>query len=403
MRITFLLTQSLDSPSGLGRYWPLAKELVKLGHSIVILALHPNFAGLGERAFCQEGVSVRYVGQMHVRKQGSRKSYFGPLRLLVTTLWSTLCLMWAALAMPTDIYHLGKPHPMNGVAGLIASRVKRKPLYLDCDDYEAASNRFSGRWQQRIVAFFEDRLPRYAKGVTVNTTFMAERVAGLGYPAERIRYVSNGVDRGRFAEAGLSPSRATAPAAVAEGRGDDGNTVVYVGSVSYTSHAVDLLVQAFAELLRSVPGARLILVGGGENLEDLRHLVDDLGVGDSVELVGRVEQDRVCDYYRLADLTVDPVRDDLASKARCPLKLFESWAVGVPCVTGDVGDRRALMGYPMAGRLAVAGDAASLAQEMLALITDPTERRSARLACRQRVEGHYWDQLIREFTEVYRV
>ena len=31
MRILFLLTQDLESPSGLGRYLPLAKELGKLG------------------------------------------------------------------------------------------------------------------------------------------------------------------------------------------------------------------------------------------------------------------------------------------------------------------------------------------------------------------------------------
>ena len=31
MRIIFLLTQDLESPSGLGRYWPLAKELARLG------------------------------------------------------------------------------------------------------------------------------------------------------------------------------------------------------------------------------------------------------------------------------------------------------------------------------------------------------------------------------------
>jgi len=34
MRILFLLTQDLESPSGLGRYLPLAKELGKLGNTV---------------------------------------------------------------------------------------------------------------------------------------------------------------------------------------------------------------------------------------------------------------------------------------------------------------------------------------------------------------------------------
>jgi len=32
MKITFLLTQSLEDSSGLGRYFPLTKELARLGH-----------------------------------------------------------------------------------------------------------------------------------------------------------------------------------------------------------------------------------------------------------------------------------------------------------------------------------------------------------------------------------
>ena len=39
MKITFLLTQSLEDPSGLGRYFPLAKELARPGNEVNILAI----------------------------------------------------------------------------------------------------------------------------------------------------------------------------------------------------------------------------------------------------------------------------------------------------------------------------------------------------------------------------
>ena len=44
MKITLLLTQSLTSPGGAGRYWPLSKSLTKLGHQVTILALHHDYA-----------------------------------------------------------------------------------------------------------------------------------------------------------------------------------------------------------------------------------------------------------------------------------------------------------------------------------------------------------------------
>ncbi len=46
MRILFLLTQDLDSPSGAGRYQPMAKYLTKLGHQVTIAALHSNYFSL---------------------------------------------------------------------------------------------------------------------------------------------------------------------------------------------------------------------------------------------------------------------------------------------------------------------------------------------------------------------
>ena len=84
MHIALLLTQDLESPNGLGRSFPIAKELVRAGHKVTILALHSNFASLAphELSFVQEEVHVKYVAQMHVQKIGSHKYYFKPWRLI---------------------------------------------------------------------------------------------------------------------------------------------------------------------------------------------------------------------------------------------------------------------------------------------------------------------------------
>lgn len=59
--IVFFLTQDLQSPSGLGRYLPWAKYLVREGYRVTILALHSSFDSLSEREFINDGVQVRYV------------------------------------------------------------------------------------------------------------------------------------------------------------------------------------------------------------------------------------------------------------------------------------------------------------------------------------------------------
>jgi glycosyltransferase involved in cell wall biosynthesis len=419
MRITFLLTQSLEDPSGLGRYFPLTKELARLGHEVSILALHPNLGGLTQRRLQVGGVSVHYVGQMHVRKVGSQKTYFGTLGLARVVLASTWRMSFRALLEETDVIHLGKPHPINGVAALAAKFWRGKRLYLDCDDYEADSNRFSGRWQRAVVALFEDGLPRFASGMTVNTRFTQERNISLGFPAERIVYVPNGVDRDRFAK--LDPAKSQA---LRRDLGLDGKKVVaYVGSMSLVNHPVDLLLEAFAVVRRRRSDAVLVLVGGGEDYDFLRSRAEELSLAEAAIFVGRVAPEVAPYYLAMADVSAEPVHDDLTARARSPLKVFESLAVGTPVVTGDVGDRRSILGAPPqspptlrpcsgqalggkfcdgeAGLLVEAGHAQALAEGILSILEDDDLAHAMKEAALKLRERYYWDVLVQDFVKVY--
>ena len=122
-------------------------------------------------------------------------------------------------------------------------------------------------------------------------------------------------------------------------------------------------------------------------------------------------------YLAMADVSADPVHDDLTARARSPLKVFESFAVGTPVVTGDVGDRRDILGAPLqspptlggkrcdgeAGVLVEAGDAQALAEGILAILKDSDLAHAAREAALRLRERYYWDVLVREFVRVYKV
>ncbi|MDW8147514.1 MAG: glycosyltransferase [Roseiflexaceae bacterium] len=120
-----------------------------------------------------------YVGQMHVYGLPGERRHFGALELASVSLHGALALAQAALQLRPDIIHVAKPQPINGLAGVLAAR-SGAAMYVDCDDYEAAANRFGGAWQRRVVAWWEDRLPRLARGVSVNTRFLYNRTATPG-------------------------------------------------------------------------------------------------------------------------------------------------------------------------------------------------------------------------------
>lgn len=399
MRITFLLTSSIDMAAGL-RYFPLAKELVALGHQVVILALHPDISSCSQRKTELSGVKVQYVGQMHIRRYQGEVERFGPAELLRVLCRSTSAMTYHAMWSDTDVLHLGKPQPINGVAALLGGRFWRKaPLYLDCDDYEAQANVFAAEWQSKVFAFFEDLMPRFARGITVNTPYLRDRNVALGFPRDRIVYVPNGVDRDDIA---AIQEEAVERLRRELGLGEAG-VVAYVGHMGLVNHPVDLLLEAFAHVNREYRQARLLLVGGGEDLGLLRAQASALGLAHKVIFVGHVSHDLALRYLKMADISVDPVHDDPVARARSPLKIFESMAVGTPVVTGDVGDRRNILGNGKAGLLVNPGDSQALAEGILELLRDEDRLRTAVDMALEVREKYYWDVLVREFVRVYNV
>ena len=398
IHILFLLTQDLDSPSGLGRYWPVARYLARRGHTVEIAALHPAWDTLARRDYEQDGVQIHYVAQMHVRRAGSRRTYFSPAALLWVTAWAALALARAAWRSRAEYIHIGKAQPMNGLAGWLAARLpRRRRLYLDCDDYEAESNHFGGGWQRRIVRWWEDRLPLVVRGVTVNTTFLRDRCRGLGVPAERLRLVPNGYDPDRF-----PPPSAAQVAAVRHGwHVTDQPVILYLGSLSLSNHPVLLLLEAFALVLAQRPDARLCLVGGGEDYDRVAQAIGQRGLNASVRLTGPVPADQVPAVYAASQVVVDPVEDDDTARARSPLKVVEALACGVSVVTGDVGDRAATLAGGVVGRLVRPGSAAALADGLLSVLAETSGlARRAELA-RQAGAAYRWDRLVSEFESIY--
>ena len=198
MKILYLLTQDLESPTGTGRIFPLARELVRLGHRVSIVALSGDYKALEKTHFTRDGVEIYYVGQMHVKKTNGYKVYFSPGRLILILAYATWAFTKATVQIPADIVHLSKPHPMNSIAGLVAKYIMKRRLVLDCDDFEAGTNRFGSAWQQWIIAFFEDHMPHMADMLTTHATFLQNRLLSLGIPIEQIYYLPNGVDYERF-------------------------------------------------------------------------------------------------------------------------------------------------------------------------------------------------------------
>jgi glycosyltransferase involved in cell wall biosynthesis len=164
-------------------------------------------------------------------------------------------------------------------------------------------------------------------GFQIYRHFTAKRSAGTlcvsrdltAYTRQRlpskgpVRYVPNPVRAFGSAERHIDTSRPF--------------TFLNVGRLS-RQKGQDILIAAFAQARREIPDSRLILVGGGSELDAVRELCRSYGVTQSVEIVGRHVDPTA--YYQRADCFV------LASRWEgFALVLMEALTFGLPLVVTD--------------------------------------------------------------------
>ncbi|MFF3215289.1 glycosyltransferase [Streptomyces sp. NPDC002886] len=207
--------------------------------------------------------------------------------------------------------------------------------------------RFGARWADRVLCVSEaERRTGESEGI-----------------AARWSVIRNGVDLGHFRPGGPDPvqdkARARAELPLPAAFLGDGPLAVCVGRLCQQK-GQDVLLRAWPELLGAVPGARLVLVGDGPDMERLRR-----GAPPSVHFAGAAFDIRP--WLRAADLVVLPSRWE--GMALAPL---EAMACGRPVLVSDVSGARESL-PPGQGRLCLVEpeDPTALAKALGGLLAEP--------------------------------
>lgn len=166
----------------------------------------------------------------------------------------------------------------------------------------------------------------------------------------------------------------------------DATVVVAAGRLAPVKR-YDLLLTAFAQVVRRHPEWRLKLFGSGPLAADLRRQVEALGLGRNVDMPGRTN--RLDDELAQASLVAVSSRSEGFG-----MTIIEAMGHGVPVVSTDcpTGPRE-IITDGVDGLLVRNGDAEALAQGMLALIDDPA-RRSAMGAQARRTAERYSPEVV---------
>jgi len=224
--------------------------------------------------------------------------------------------------------------------GLIAAYIKRRykvPFVFEL------SNPLEQEWERfqitpkkpkllyyliiKFNKFIATRLLHRADLILPTTKWFEEHLAKQGIPWSKMMPYPNGIDVQVF-----------------QGRDDrnirdryhlnDSKVVIYIGTLG-KGRRLRVLIEAFAKAKRERENIKLLIVGEGDDEDNLKKLASELGIECDVIFTGQVPQSEVPDFIATADIGISPVPPFFFYKLSSPIKMFEYMAMAKPVVANE--------------------------------------------------------------------
>jgi glycosyltransferase involved in cell wall biosynthesis len=174
-----------------------------------------------------------------------------------------------------------------------------------------------------------------------------------------------------------------AGAAIPEQLPADRPIVIYAGTFE-KYQGLDILIPAFAEVLKKVPTAFLLMVGGDPGqVEKFRQLAADCGIAEHVLFTGRVPQQLAKHYNARADVLTSP----RSAGTNTPLKVYEQLASGKPLVATRIHSHTQVLSD--ADSFLVEPNTGDMARGIVAALSDDAEVRTKVAAAEALYEAQY--------------
>ncbi len=222
---------------------------------------------------------------------------------------------------------------------------------------------------------------RGALGTIAISGGVREDLVALGLDPQSVRVEHDAIERTRFEN---PPSRLAARSAL--GLSETDSVVVYTGGLLEWK-GVDVLVDA----ARQSPKLRFVIAGGMDG--DIAQLRERARGADNVRIDGFQPPERVPLYLAAGDIGVVPNKSkpQISARYTSPLKVFESFAAGLPLVASDLPALRELLEPDMDAVLVAPDDPNALAVGLSRLLADSALRAKFRARGLARAKDCTWD------------
>lgn len=229
-----------------------------------------------------------------------------------------------------DIIHIQNEFGI-GLSGAIMSKMLKIPLVYTMhtmyDDYVyyVAHNELAFKLLKGVSHKYAKFLADSASAVTGPSKKVEEYFKRCGVEKE-ITVIPNSVETEVFNRDNVSEEKRMEIRAQ-YGFSKDDLVFCFCGRMGQEKN-IEVLLKYWAKNVSSDDGMKLLLIGGGPQLEEYRQLAQDLNISDTAKFTGRVEHADIPPYYAACDCYIT------ASLTEChSISMMEGMATGMPVLT----------------------------------------------------------------------
>lgn len=325
------------------------RRWAQLGHQVTVIAPAPHwpvgkvFPGYKNRWASREahdGVQVLRVWTLLSANRG----------FLLRTLAFVTFMLRAVLASlgirSVDVIVATSPQFFAGLAGTIASRIKRRPFVLEIRDIWPESIVDVGAMRRspliRLLEWLERRMYQSANHIVTVGGGYREKLLQRGVPADKISVVTNGVDLDAWRPA--PPDDAMLDLHNSRGK----FVCAYVGTIGM-AHGLDVVLDAAEELQQREDDSIVFwLVGDGARREELERDAKRRRL-TNVRFLGQVSKPQVQQVLASSDACLVHLRGTELFGTVIPSKIFETMAMEAPIIMGVRGEAQDVVLAAQAG------------------------------------------------------
>jgi len=251
------------------------------------------------------------------------------------------------------------------------------------------------------VSNVELRAAQTADMILTVSNAMKEELIGLGFPAEKIRVVYNGVDPQKYSREQVNDEKVR-EVRQQYGLKDSDVMVLFLGRLVWVK-GIDKLIAAMPHVLQKIPNAKLVIVGLGDMREYLERMVQNLKLQDVVKFRFEFipEEERIA-HYAACDVAAFPsVYEPFGIVALEAMSMQKPVVVGA---SGVSGMREVVVpsGQEQNGFHVNPNDPTDVAWGIVSAVQDPQRKLQLGQNGRKKVLQEFsWDVIAKKTVQVY--